>query len=425
MVRIFSASAIALALLVGGGTVPAAGADPLADVPFTVADMPLFEAPWTGAGSRDHGTWSFDDGALVDGKVRLHLEITVAAPPMAIQSGPAVLFAGFSVYGDAGGDVGIGMNVAPVASKGIPACVDDNACTYSVDIAIPTDELPAAISRLRKSGKLIWVSADLTLVRTFGGGQWLQVLPFSRGEEGGAQAEVGRLGAMVPNHGDLYPAALFPAAQAAPIPRDDWDKVRALDYGRIVDAFRAKSEDGSAPIPMVDVNLHVRFEPLCPYEMELFLHDDLGNHLFQTWTHDLVPGIDETTSMPIGSPWFVTLDAGDGTLYPVVRLGPIISDGMPVQIDATLDCAGRTGRLALVGAATPTPIPTRRPLSSVGALAPTMVPTSGLSAASGPTAVPPSTNAGSDGSVALVVAALIGALGGVAMLFVRRRSVRS
>src|SRR5574338_734061 len=89
-----------------------------------------------------------------------------------VRSGPAVLFGGLILYGDAGGDVGIEVRVPTIVHKLIPACLDDDACRYTVDISIPTDDLPAAINRVEQDGDLIWVGANLTLVRTFGAGQW-------------------------------------------------------------------------------------------------------------------------------------------------------------------------------------------------------------------------------------------------------------
>ncbi|HJP88526.1 MAG TPA: hypothetical protein VJ850_05785 [Candidatus Limnocylindrales bacterium] len=362
--RVIVMLGIVAALAASAPASPVSAADPLAQAAFAVGDVTLFEAPSTGAGSGDGGTWTVESGRLIDNHIKLHVEMSVPAPDLAVESGPAVLFAGLSLYGDAGGDVALEAHVAPVVHQLAQPCGDALACSYAVDISIPTDRLPAAIRNLEQNGKLIWVSADLTLVRTFADGQWLQVLAFGEGPGGIGDAAAGRLGAIEPTQGLLQPAGLFPASQAMAIPKGGWDLAGGLDYPGIVEEARSAAGDTSSPIPLVDVAIHVTFQPACPYEMELFLHDDIGNHVFYARTDDHIPGLDGSTSMPIGSPWYLSLDAGDGTANSIIRLGPIEATGSPVVIDATLDCVGRTGTLALSGAASPAPSPTRPPLGS-------------------------------------------------------------
>ena len=140
--RKLAAAVTIIALLAGAA--PAAAVDPLAQIPFRVGFDGLFEAPSVGSGSTDAGTWSFEGGRLANGTVKLHFEIEPPRQTLPVQSGPAVLFAGLDLYGDAGGDVGIGMSIPSVARVVIPACADDAACHYSADISIPTKDLNGA-----------------------------------------------------------------------------------------------------------------------------------------------------------------------------------------------------------------------------------------------------------------------------------------
>jgi len=364
---------------------------------------------------------------MADGQLTLHFEITPVRQTLPVRSGPAVLFASFSLYGDAGGDVGLGMYLRPVAEQVIPACDDDEHCRYSVDISVPLKGLPDAIARLEKDGTLIWVSADLTLVRTFGAGQWLQVLAFERSASAAPGPNGGMLGAVVPTHGEMRWSGLFPASQAGPIPDPSSEANPALDYASVVESLRIEAGDTSTPLSAVDVGLNIRFVRSCVAWMELTFHDDLGNHAFYANEIPANPDIHATTTMPIDSPWFLTLDAGEGVQAPVIRLGPIQSDGsgQPVNVVATLDCATRSGTLALVGALTPTPIPTRPPLSSVGPLAPTLPATAGQTApaASGAPIDPIAAPNGATAGIAIAVVVMI--LARLAISARRRRSVRS
>ena len=359
----------------GADTAGVAAADPLANVNFAVGDIELFGGPAGVVSSADRGSWSFERGRMVNGRLELHLRITPTQPTMPLKSGPAVLFAGLDLYGDAGGDVGMGVSVGPIVQTVVPACADDAACHYEVDVSIPTAELPKAIASLEKNGDLIWVSADLTLVRTFGGGEWLQVLALAQGPLGIQQAAAGRLGAMEPTHGDIVPTGLFPAIRATPTATGNGN-LGYLDYRPIVEALRSKAGDDTTAGPMVDVALHVEIHPICRYWTELTLHDRQGNFLFYANENVEHPVIDESTRMPAASPWYLRLDGGDGG-DPLVELGPIQPDGSgsPLAINATIDCSKPAGTMTLTGAAMASPIPTRRPLSSVGPLAPTIAPT--------------------------------------------------
>jgi hypothetical protein len=411
-VRRFGLAGALVVVLALAGSTSTLAADPLAKVSFAVADTPLFEGRSIGTGFGDPGTWSFVRGRMVGSRLELHVEITPVRQTLPITSGPAVLFAGLDLYGDAGGDVAIERFVGPVAHTLIPAC-NDSDCDYAADISIPIDGLPDAIASLERDGKLIWVSADLTLVRTFGAGEWLQVLAFEGGPGGIASVAAGRLGAMTPTQGVLNWVGLFPAGQATPISPGNGN-LPLLDYAHIVESIRVKAGDASPAISAVAAALHVRFVRSCMYWTELTLHDDRGNYLFYADELPAHPLINVSTRMPVDSPWYLTLDAGDGVQNPVVRLGPIQPDGSgsPVNVVATIDCSQHSGTLELTGATTATPIPT---LAVAGAgPSPTASPSAGPAA-------DPSTTSASSVAAPVVVILLVGAAVLVAFTL-RRRS---
>ena len=175
---------------------------------------------------------------------------------------------------------------------------------------------------------------------------------------------------------------------------------------------------------MVDLAVHVRFEPECPYDLELIVHDDLRNHLFHANTDNHDPTVDGITHMPIGTPWYLTLHGGDGVDFGAPHLGPIQSEGSPVQLDATIDCVADTGRLELVGAVSPPPV-APSPMATIDvSVAPTAHPSATILLAATqpvPSVVPAAV--GSSGGADLVMPglALLVVIGLVCLGFAARR----
>jgi MYXO-CTERM domain-containing protein len=210
---------------------------------------------------------------------------------------------------------------------------------------------------------------------------------------------------------------LFPADQALPVSTASGNLPK-LDYGPIVESLRVKAGDASAALPAVDAALHVRFIRSCIYWTELTLHDGRGNELFYADEIPTHPLINISTRMPVGSAWYLTLDAGDGVQNPVVQLGPIQPDGSgsPVDGTATIDCSQHSGTLALTGTASPTPIPTHA--------APSSAPSAVLGTASPPSVPPADPSTTSAGSIAAPAIALL-VLGALVVAFLLRRRIRS
>lgn len=339
----------------------ASAADPLADVPFAVATDVLFDEARNDGRQGQRGSWSLDEGQLTNGHLNLHFEIDPPRQGLPVMSGPAVLFAGMQAYGGAG-DVGIGEPMKALASAVIPAC-DDNDCHFSADIDLPADEIANAVRRLEQRADLMWVSVELTLVRTFGAGQWLQVLPLQGGSEGGVGGEAGRLGSIQRTEGTLFPFGLFPAEQATPIPKGGgWMFTTGFDYGRSVERLLKQTADASAALPTVDAGLRVDISPTCEHAAHLTLHDDAGDRVFdaEAFGRSRVEG---AARLPIGVPWRLTLQDGGGIDFDQgrqgwgVRIGNIESDGSPVEIDATFDCSIPAGSLEVAGGVAPAPPP--------------------------------------------------------------------
>lgn len=417
-----AATAVFASTALAAGPMRTSAADPLANIPFAVGADVLFDEARNDGRQGEHGSWSLESGRITNGRLHLHLEIDPPRHGLPATSGPAVLFAGIQAFGGSG-DMGITQPMEALAKTLIPAC-DDLDCHFSADIDLPTDEVADAVHRLEQTSDLRWVSVELTLVRTFGDGEWLQVLPMQVGGPG-LDARAGRLGAIQPTEGTIFPFGLFPAELATPIPRDGgWMFTTAFDYGTAVERLRKQADDVSTPIPTVDATLRVRITPACVHAAHLTLHDDAGNRIFDAKAYN-TPLVEGVARMPVGVIWHLTLQDGGGIDFDQrqgwgVRIGEFEADGSPIEIAATFDCAIPSGSLepeAAVATATPS-----SGQDGLGSSAPSI----GALGDSGFLAPSPDPTPANDGSSALLVGAVLVIVGGlIAVVLIRRLRPRT
>ena len=403
---------------------PATAADPMDEIPFAIAsEGGLFWEARNDGRQGGHGDWALLEGRL--GPRVLHLKLRIEPPwnGLPVDAGPAVLFAGLSLYGDAGGDVATGGRVRSLAAVTIAPC-QGPGCQSDVEIDLPLDDLPAAIKRMEKNGSLIWVSAELTFVRTFAGGTWLQVLPFMP-VDAPIDARAGRLGAVEPAKGALFPFGLFPAAQATPVPPDPELFPRGFDYAAAVETRRSAAGDGSLPLATAPAFLRITIAPACNGSFVLTLHDERGDRVFDR-PLEHVTSIEEQLQLPIGVPWWFTLHDGGGIDFDQgrqgtgARVGPIGTTEQPITVDAAFDCSVPHGVVRVDGAVVgPTQAPAT-PATTAGPAAP-----EGPALSPG-TATPPQGQraGGSSGQpIVAVLALLVGLL--LLVTFGRRSDDRS
>ncbi len=328
-------------------------------MPFAVATDMLFNEARNDGRQGPRGTWTLESGAVTSGHLSLHFVIEPPPHELPVRSGPAVVFAGLEAFGGAG-DVAMGELMPTVAHTVLPAC-DDNDCSYVADIELPTGEIPGAVRRLQKRGDLAWISVNLTLVRTFGAGRWLQVLPLEAGPEGTPiDGRAGRLGAIEPVSGTLFPYGLFPADRATVATRGDWMVPKTLDYARVVETLRRKTDDPSVAIPTGPATLQVEIDPVCSHAAHLTLHDDAGDRVFFADVFD-TSHIEGQLQLPTSTIWHLTLEDSGGIDFDQgrqgwgVRVGDIESDGSPIAIIATFDCASPAGSVISPASANQSP----------------------------------------------------------------------
>jgi hypothetical protein len=320
-------------------------ADPLSDLPFAVGDNILFDEETNDGRDGEQGHWRVTRGRMVDGQIALRVVIDPPPHLLEVESGPAVLFAGIEAFGGSG-DVGYTVPMDALATRILPAC-DDDDCRYVTDVSLPTDEIPGALRRLARVGDLEWITVNMTLVRTFGSGTWLQVLPLLA--DGAARARAGRLGAIRRVGGRVYPFGLFPADRATPVRADRWMFTSRFDYGPVVERLRQRVPDRSDPIRTVKGHVAVDLAASCARAAHLTLHDTAGNRVFDTPLRD-ERRIEGTFRIPVSGTWRLTLHDGSGIDFARIRgwgirIGPIESDGGPIDVRALVDCDAGAGWL--------------------------------------------------------------------------------
>jgi hypothetical protein len=354
LLAVLAATAIAPTVTGIAPTATATAAPPLADVPFAVATDGLFDEARNDGRQGEPGRWELLRGG--SGADALRLTFRIEPPPvgLAVQSGPAVLFGGLHLFGDAGGDMATGLWVDSFTAVTLAPCADAG-CQYTTEIALPIHDLAPAIRRLEPQGRLMWVSAELTLVRTFGGGSWLQVLPFMFGGSGPLEAAAGRLGAIGKAAGTMFPYGLFPSEQASRVPADPHLLPAGFDYGADVERRRLDAGDSSLPLATAPGLLRVSINPPCKGPYILTLHDEVGDRILDV-PLDGLRNIEKPLPIPVGVPWWLTLHDGGGIDFDQgrrgsgVRIGPIGTTEPPIAVDAAFDCSVPRGVVRVDGA---------------------------------------------------------------------------
>jgi len=341
----------------------ARAAEPVVNIPFGVATDQLFNETRNDGLQREQGRWELVGGRLGATTLDLTFKIDPPRVGLPVQPGPAVLYGALHLFGDAGGDVATGGWADSFVAVTLAPCAEA-ACQYTANIALPLSDLAPAISRLETHGSLMSVSAELTLVRSFGGGTWLQVLPFMAAD-GPLDASAGRLGSIKPAAGKIFPYGLFPSSEATAIPADAELLTTGFDYGADVERLRRATGDPSPPLPTAPGHLHVTINPTCEGSSVLTLHDEGGDRIFDAPVTG-VPSIDESLPIPIGVPWWLTLQDGGGIDFDQgrqgsgVRLGPIGTTEAGIAVDASFDCSVPRGMVRVSDAVVaPTDSPAR------------------------------------------------------------------
>lgn len=294
---------------------------------------------WTGddasVGWRDPGTWTITDVRTDnDEMLRFHVSVTPPAPGSPLEAGPAVIGAGVSFIGSRYRELRYARDVETVFAKA--GDCSGEPCTYEADVALDLGRVQRAMDA-RPDVRPTSVEVNLSLIRTYGQGEWIQVLSLLIPEQGGVPSPV---------HGTLRrPKAAEGAIAAGGIRRAA--DVRAAREGRrrareladMVEASRVRQGDASAVLPTVEVETHVELVGCEPWE-PIWMVDDWGAVALDRHAGEVDPG-GETISVPDRGSWRLAMgdpfpELSDDTA--TAMAGWFETAGSDLRVSATFDC---------------------------------------------------------------------------------------
>ncbi|MEA2545981.1 MAG: hypothetical protein QOI09_1254, partial [Chloroflexota bacterium] len=103
---------------------PATAAAPVADIPFGIATDQLFDEARNDGRQGEQGQWQLLHGRLRADALDLTFKIEPPRVRLPVQPGPAVLYGGLHLFGDAGGDVATGQWVDSLVAVTLPPCAN-------------------------------------------------------------------------------------------------------------------------------------------------------------------------------------------------------------------------------------------------------------------------------------------------------------
>jgi hypothetical protein len=185
------------------------------------------------------GKWQTTRMHYEGGRLVLTIDITPPFTGLPGRSGPAVLFGRLSLLAGHGE---IGWLYGTWASE----------------------------SGLESPGAVV----DLSLVRTFDRGRWIQVMPLFT--DTGGYTRAGTVGKPTPISGPVLSFGAFPASEA----QRTRDLNRSLDYAAVVEHARRELGDPSTELPHVDGQLDLRLVGCRGYNVEIrdpdWIHGDVS-----------------------------------------------------------------------------------------------------------------------------------------------------
>jgi hypothetical protein len=417
---------LAAAFAVAFGTAPSrvqAGVFELRDLSLFVGGG-LFGEPYIASQSWPRNGWRVTGGRLEAQELALQVEIQPPEVGLDIDSGPAVLFAGLTIDGGYAGDMGGSQQVDALGIAQFRAC-DDVACRFTGEIRIPIDRFDDALDEFMRVGppSSLWLSVQLTLVRTFGGGTWLQTLEFADRVGIGSVSNVER------GAGGLFPSGLFPATMASTLGTALPSKLAGERYSEIVERLRRSADDQSRPIETAPAVLHATLSEACiRSHATLSAHTVLADFV---WSADVYRAkiIDDRFPVPVGVPMVLTLHGDDGIFSGYgTHSRPFESTGERLTIDAVVRCSDEPFIRAVDVTTGPPTIPSGGPkpsptLPGVPTLGPATIsptPPSGTAGLPSPPTIAHSVAATGGAPLVVLAILVIAALGVIARIIGRR-----
>jgi hypothetical protein len=153
------------------------------------------------------GTWEVVDARRRgDGKLLLELAMDPPEPGIPVEPGPAMVFASLGVHGDLGGDVAWSLGFGRMVQAAAKPCSEGQDCELWTRLLLPTHRLGKVLEQA-PNDRAWTMSIDLTLIRSFDQGDWLQIIPLRKrvaeGGDAGTLGDPGRFRGWMHNEGSF------------------------------------------------------------------------------------------------------------------------------------------------------------------------------------------------------------------------------
>lgn len=279
------------------------------------------------------GTWAVVDARRRgDGKLLLELAMDPPEPGIPVDPGPAMVFASLGVHGDLGGDVAWSLGFGRMVQAAAKPCTQEQECELRTRLLLPTHRLGSILEQA-PNDRAWTMSIDLTLIRSFDQGEWLQIIPLrKRVVEGGDPGTLGQPGRF---HGWMHNEGSFSAEQAArwmadvPASRQGYPALAALEQ-RLANKGDSSAEAATAPVA-VDVDAgSCRGWTLATEHGDIAFDIDEALEGRQSLAFDL----------PVGSEWYVmspSLQVVDSHTE-AEWFGPFSVEPVGIRIEGTWAC---------------------------------------------------------------------------------------
>lgn len=295
-----------------------------------------------GVGWRDRGAWSVTDARTgPDGQLRFHVSVTPPVREAPLDEGPAILSAALWYQGGLGGDVGF-ERVEQLRNLDAGTCTG-SPCTYEIDVVLDAATIPRAIASLPHVDPA-GVDIGLSLVRTYGQGEWLQVLDLLIPELGSSWPDRhGTLRRPTEANGRIVSGGIFRAADAQATRSG---RKPSFNLVSVVEASRARQGDASAVTPTVGVALQVD-APGCRWWSPVWIIDEWGTTGFAGAVGAMDPR-GEVIRLPGGGKWRVAM----GNPFPESRhtrsvtAGTFETAASDLRVRVTFECESRDSAVA-------------------------------------------------------------------------------
>jgi hypothetical protein len=287
------------------------------------------------------GSWSVTRAERrADGRLVLDVEMTPPSPGVPLDPGPATVFATLSLYGDAGADMGVEARIGRAAHVSAEPCRRSEDCELRAHVVLPTHRVGPVGEAVANAYAWYTLNVNLVLVRTFGRGRWVQVLPL---EKRARRVEAGTLAEPETFTAGLRTYGAFDTDQGARWMRHADLDSRPVSTLRIAERDRRSGRDRSRALQSVPVHLDIDAGDCSGWT----LLTRRGDVAFDE-ARRVLGQQHRTVRVPAGAEWYVlspSFENIDMISDAVHTFGPFTIDGQAINLAGRWSCDHPDGAL--------------------------------------------------------------------------------